>query len=63
MTICRNKYFLATNYSPGLPGLFGFVKSLFKKPQVFRSAVDLTLVGLSELTTGALLACKRAYNR
>jgi alpha-D-ribose 1-methylphosphonate 5-triphosphate synthase subunit PhnH len=63
MNLCRNKYFFTTNNSPGLPGLFGFWKSFFVRAQVFGTGVDVILAGLSKLTTGALLAFKRVYNR
>jgi hypothetical protein len=56
MYLYTNKYFFTTNKQPGLARAFWLLGNFSKRPQVFRSGVDALLVGLSELTTGALLA-------
>jgi hypothetical protein len=63
MTLCRNTYFLLTKISPGLPGLFGFVRPSSARAKVFRFDAEIVHAGLSKLTTGAFLALKRANYR
>jgi hypothetical protein len=63
MILCRNTYFLLTKVSPGMPGLFGFVRLFSTWTQVFSFGAELEKARVSKFLTGALLACKWVNNR